>query len=227
MPDAITLPRELTDYIRSVSLKESDIQRRLREETLARPDASMMTSPEQAQFLALLVRLLDARRCLEIGVFTGYTSLFLAQALPEGGTLVACDVSEDFTSIARPYWREAGVEEKIDLRLAPATDTLDGLLRDGHGGTFDLAYIDADKTGYLGYYERVVTLLRPGGILAADNVLYAGRVVDPAFNGDDATAALRAFTGRVRDDARVWSTLLPIRDGLTLAVKKKAPDSGV
>lgn len=224
MADAIVLPRDLTDYIRSVSLKESDVQRRLREETAARPDASMLTSPEQAQFLALLARLLRARRCLEIGVFTGYTSLFLAQALPDDGTLLACDVSEDFTAIARRYWREAGVEDKIHLRLAPALETLDALLGEGQEASFDLAYIDADKTAYLEYYERVVRLLRPGGVVAADNVLYAGRVLNAHMDGP--TAALHAFNQRVRDDNRVWSTLLPIRDGLTLAVKKSR-DSGL
>lgn len=220
MPDAIKLPQELTDYIRSVSLKESDIQRRLREETVVRPDASMLTSPEQAQFLAWLARLLNARRCLEVGVFTGYTSLFLAEALPDDGTLVACDVSEDFTAIARRYWREAGVEHKIDLRLAPASETLDSLLRAGQAGRFDLAYLDAEKTEYLDYYERVLALLRPGGVVAADNVLYAGRVLDPALKTQPGAVAIHAFNERLRDDARVWSTLLPMRDGLTLAVKK-------
>jgi predicted O-methyltransferase YrrM len=219
MSDAITLPPELGEYVRSVSVEESDIQRRLREETEARPDASMLTSPEQAQFLALLARILRARRCLEIGVYTGYTTIRLAQALPEDGRVVACDVSEELTAIARRYWRESGVEHKIDLRLAPALQTLDALLRDGQAGQFDFAYIDADKVAYPDYFERSLALLREGGVIAADNVLRGGDVVD-ASSDDPATKVMRAFNERLRDDDRVSISLLAIRDGLTLAVKK-------
>jgi len=218
MSDAIVLPPPLTEYIRQVSLKESAVQRRLREETLARPDASMLTSPEQAQFLALLARILGARRCLEIGVFTGYTSLFIAQSLPPDGVLVACDIDAETAGTARRYWREGGVEQRIDLRIAPALDTLDALLREGHAGRFDFAYIDADKRGYLDYYERALALLRRGGVIAADNVLWSGEVATSGPHHPD-LAAMLAFNERLRDDERVSISLLPMRDGLTLALK--------
>jgi len=194
------------------------VQRRLREETLARPDASMLTSPEQAQFLALLARILGARRCLEIGVFTGYTSLFIAQSLPPDGVLVACDIDAETAGTARRYWREGGVEQRIDLRIAPALDTLDALLREGHAGRFDFAYIDADKRGYLDYYERALALLRRGGVIAADNVLWSGEVATSGPHHPD-LAAMLAFNERLRDDERVSISLLPMRDGLTLALK--------
>jgi len=151
MADAITLPRELAEYVRRVSVRESEVQRQLREETAARPDGSMLTSPEQAQFLGWLARLLGARRCLEIGVYTGYTSIFLAQALPPDGRLVACDIDAEITATARRYWQAAGVEDRIDLRIAPALDTLDALFAEGQAGGFDLVYIDADKRGYPDY----------------------------------------------------------------------------
>jgi caffeoyl-CoA O-methyltransferase len=218
MADAITLPRALAEYVRSVSVRESEVLRRLRRETEARPDASMLTSPEQAQFLTLLARMLGARRCLEIGVYTGYTTAWLAEAIPADGRVVACDVSESFTAIARRYWREAGVERKIDLRIAPAVETLDDLLDEGLAGTFDLAYIDADKESYPAYYERTLALLRAGGVAAADNVLRGGAIVD-ASSGDAATRAMRAFNERVKDDPRVATSLLPMRDGLALALK--------
>jgi predicted O-methyltransferase YrrM len=219
MSDAITLSPELSGYVRSVSVRESDILRRLREETAARPDSSMLTSPEQAHFLAWLARAIGARRCLEIGVFTGYTSLVLAQALPDDGRLTACDVSDEFTAIASRYWREAGVEHKIDLRLGPALGTLDALLRGGHAGGFDFAYIDADKVSYTDYYERTLSLLRPGGVIAADNVLWGGEVIASSPDDPDVTA-IRAFNERLRDDDRVFLSLLAIRDGLTLACKR-------
>lgn len=218
MPDAITPPPALTEYIRSVSVKESDVQRRLRQLTEARPDASMLTSPEQSQFLALLARILGARQCLEVGVYTGYTTIRLAQALPPGGRVVACDVSEERTAIARRSWREAGVEDRIDLRLAPALDTLDALLRDGQAGAFDLVYIDADKRSYPEYYERALALLRTGGVVAIDNVLRGGDSANPS-SPDPETHIIRRFNEQVRDDPRVATTLLPMRDGLTLALK--------
>ncbi len=219
MPDAITLPPDLADYVRSVSVHEDDLLRRLRAETEARPDASMLTSPEQAQFLALLARVLGARRCLEIGVYTGYTTIRLAEAMPEDGRVVACDVSEELTAIARRYWAEAGVEGKVDLRIAPALETLDRLLADGAAGSFDLAYIDADKETYPEYFERSLLLLRRGGLVAVDNVLRAGDIVN-ASSGSRATQVMRLFNERMRSDDRVVTTLLPMRDGLTLALKK-------
>lgn len=218
MADAITPPPALTEYIRSVSVKESDVQRRLRELTEARHDSSMLTSPEQSQFLALLARTLGARRCLEIGVYTGYTTIRLAQAVAPGGHVVACDVSEELTAIARRYWREAGVEDRIVLRLGPAVATLDGLLREGQAGTFDLAYIDADKPSYPDYYERALALLRTGGVVAIDNVLRGGDSAN-ADSTDPGTHIIRRFNEQVRDDPRVVSTLLPMRDGLTLALR--------
>ena len=210
---------ELLDYIQRVSLREPAILRRLRRETAALPCAAMQISPEQGQFMALLVQLLSARRTLEIGVFTGYSSLAVALALPDHGRIIACDVSEEWTSIARRYWREAGVESKIDLRLGPALKTLDDLIAKGQGGRFDFAFIDADKENYANYYERALVLVRPGGLIAIDNVLWDGKVIHPARNDAD-TRAIRAFNEKLHHDERIWLSMLPIRDGLTLACKK-------
>ncbi|MCJ7453437.1 MAG: class I SAM-dependent methyltransferase [Steroidobacteraceae bacterium] len=216
---SISLTDALYDYLLSVSLRESELQRRLREETAANPMSRMQISPEQGQFMALLARLIGARRCIEVGVFTGYSSLAVALALPADGRIVACDVSEEWTAVARRYWAEAGVAQKIDLRLAPALETLDSLLAAGDGGSFDFAFIDADKTNYLGYYERVLKLLRPGGLVAVDNTLWTGRVADPEVADPD-TVALRHFNERLHHDDRVDLSLLPVGDGLTLARKK-------
>ncbi len=169
--------------------------------------------------MALLVHLLGARRTLEVGVFTGYSSLSVALALPDDGRIIACDVSEEWTAIARRYWREAGVEHKIDLRLRPALQTLDDLIALGQGGTFDFAFIDADKENYANYFERALVLLRPGGLIAVDNVLWSGRVIDKSVKDAD-TRAIRAFNDKLKSDERVWISMLPIRDGLTLACKK-------
>ena len=215
----IDLTDSLYDYLLSVSLRETDLQRRLREETAALPMARMQISPEQGQFMALLARLTDARRCIEVGVFTGYSSLAVALALPDDGRIVACDVSEEWTAIARRYWAEAGVAGRIDLRLAPALDTLDALVAAGGAGTYDLAFIDADKTAYLDYYERALLLLRPGGLLMTDNTLWSGRVADPEV-GDADTVALRHYNEHLQRDARVDLSLVPIGDGLTLARKR-------
>ena len=215
----IDLTDSLYDYLLSVSLRETDLQRRLREETAALPMARMQISPEQGQFMALLARLTDARRCLEVGVFTGYSSLAVALALPDDGRIVACDVSEEWTAIARRYWAAAGVAGRIDLRLAPALDTLDALVAAGGAGTYDLAFIDADKTAYLDYYERALLLLRPGGLLMTDNTLWSGRVADPEV-GDADTVALRHYNEHLHRDARVDLSLVPIGDGLTLARKR-------
>jgi caffeoyl-CoA O-methyltransferase len=169
--------------------------------------------------MQFLVRMLDARRCIEVGVFTGYSSLAVALALPDDGQLLACDVSEEFTAIARRYWKEAGVERKVKLRLAPAVDTLHARLKAGEAGRYDFAFIDADKANYQAYYERVLALLRPGGVLLVDNVLWSGRVLDPADQSED-TAAIRAFNQLLHHDERVDLSMLPVGDGLTLARKR-------
>lgn len=215
----VAVAQDLAAYIRQVSLREPEILRRLREETGRRPKAEMQITPEQGQFMALLVRLLHARLTLEIGVFTGYSSLSVALALPEDGKVIACDVSEEWTSVARRYWRDAGVAHKIDLRLAPALHTLDSLIAQGRQGSFDFAFIDADKENYPGYYERALTLLRPGGLIAIDNVLWHGKVIDASADDPD-TRAIRSFNESLHGDDRVWISMLPISDGLTLACKR-------
>jgi len=215
-----TLP--LTDalhaYLVDHSVREPDILRQLRAET-ARDSLSMMQiSPEQGQFMQLLVRLMNARNCLEIGVFTGYSSLAVALALPASGHLIACDVSEQWTAIARRYWREAGVEDKIDLRIAPALSTLDQLLAERRAGTIDFAFIDADKVNYPGYYERAFALVRTGGLIAVDNTLWGGQVIDKKAQGED-TQAIRRFNDKLHSDKRIHLSMLPIGDGLSLALK--------
>ena len=215
----LALDDPLYAYLLSVSLREPDVLRRLREETAGHPQAAMQIAPEQGQFMGLLVRLLGARKCLEIGVFTGYSALAVALALPFDGRLVACDVSEEFTAIARRYWEEAGVDPIIRLHLAPALETLDGLLADGEGGTFDFAFIDADKVNYAGYFERALELLRPGGLVVVDNVLWDGKVADATVNDPD-TAAIRALNESLLGDERIDLSLLPVGDGLTLARKR-------
>jgi len=208
----------MADYIRAVTLREPETLRRLREETESHPHASMQTAPEQGQFIGLLIRLLGARKTLEVGVFLGYSSTWVALALPTGGKVVACDVSEEFTARARHLWRETGVEAKIDLRLGPAVDSLDALIAGGEAGSFDFAFIDADKSNYANYYERALVLLRQGGMIAIDNVLWHGAVIDPADKSED-TEAIRAFNRRLHGDARVALSLVPLGDGLTLACK--------
>ena len=215
----IPLTDSLYDYLLSVSLREPDLLRRLRQETAADPSARMQISPEQGQLMGLLARLMGARRCLEIGVFTGYSSLALALALPDDARIVACDVSERWTTVARRYWEAAGVAHKVDLRLAPALDTLDHLLAKGETGRYDFAFIDADKENYVNYYERVLELLRPGGLLLVDNTLWYGRVADPE-DADPDTVAIRHFNEHLHRDERVDLSLVPIGDGLTLARKR-------
>jgi predicted O-methyltransferase YrrM len=210
---------ELAAYARSVSLREPEILRRLREETARRPDGHLQLSPEQGQFLGLLVRLMGAKRTVEVGVFTGLSSLHVALALPPDGRVIACDVNAESTAIARRYWREAGVAAKIDLRIAPAIDTLDALLREGAAGSFDFGFVDADKENYEGYYERVLKLLRPGGLAAFDNVLWHGKVADASVRDADALS-IRAFNTRLHEDDRIWLSLVPIGDGITLACKR-------
>jgi caffeoyl-CoA O-methyltransferase len=213
-----TLSDDLYAYFFENSVREPDILRRLREETAGDSMARMQIAPEQGQFMQLLVRLMGARRYLEVGVFTGYSSLAVALALPANGHIVACDVSDTWTKVARRYWAEAGVAEKIDLRLAPALQTLDGLIAGGEAGSFDFAFIDADKTSYRAYYERALTLIRVGGLIAVDNTLWEGRVADPKVRDED-TQAIRDFNRQLRDDRRVHLCLVPIGDGLSLALK--------
>ncbi len=215
----IAVDDRLYGYLLEVSLREPGVLARLRAETLKLPQAGMQISPEQGQFMALLVKLTGARSILEIGTFTGYSALAMALVLPAGGRLVACDVSDEWTALARRYWREAGVEGRIELRLAPALETIRALLGEGAGGSFDLVFIDADKGNYQAYYEAALELLRPGGLVLADNVLWDGRVADPA-NDEDSTRAIRAFNAALHDDARIDLSLLPVGDGLTLARKR-------
>ena len=213
------LDDRLYEYFLRVSLREADVLRRLREETAALPEGEMQIAPEQGQLMALLVELIGARRTIEVGVFTGYSSLAVALALPADGHIVACDVSEAWTAIARRYWDQAGVADKIELRLAPAIETLDALIAAGEAGAYDFAFIDAEKTEYVEYYERVLELVRPGGLVAIDNVLWGGRVADAESNDDD-TNAIRAFNEALKGDERVTLSMVPIADGLTLARKR-------
>lgn len=213
------LDDRLYDYLLSVSLRESAVARRLREETAAMEQAVMQIAPDQGQFMALLVRLLGARRALEIGTFTGYSALCVAEALPPSGRLVACDRNAKWTAIAQRYWAEAGVADKITLRLGKAIQTLDALLAEGEAERFDFAFIDADKPNYDGYYERCLALVRPGGLVAVDNVLWEGKVKD-AETTDADTQAIRALNAKLAADARVEVSMLSIADGLTLALKR-------
>jgi caffeoyl-CoA O-methyltransferase len=214
------MPDHVYDYLLSVSLRDSDVLKRLRDETAALPNGRMQVPPEQGQFLALLVQLLQARRTLEVGVFTGYSTLSVALALPDAGRVVACDVSEEFTNVGRRYWKEAGIDHKIELRLGPGVETLDRLLLEGQAGMFDFAFIDADKTNYYAYYERALVLVRPGGLIAIDNVLWHGRAADPT-NHDEDTDAIRALNARLKNDERISLSLVPIGDGVTLALKRR------
>lgn len=215
----ISLSDSIYDYMLSQSVQETEILTQLRAETATHPQARMQIAPDQGQFMALLIRLMGAKKALEVGVFTGYSSLSVALALPPDGKLVACDVSEDYTAIARRYWQLAGVADKIDLHIAPALETLDRLLGEGQAETFDFAFIDADKGNYQNYYDRALQLVRPGGLIAIDNVLWSGRVADPA-DQDKITNTLRAFNQHLATDDRVRISLVSIGDGLTLALKK-------
>jgi predicted O-methyltransferase YrrM len=215
----IELTEKLDDYILGVSLRESAVQRRLREETARLPMAGMQIAPDQGQLMALLARLVGARNCLEIGTFTGYSALAVALALPPEGRIIACDVNPETTAVAQRYWREAGVADKIELKLAPALATLDALLAARQEGRFDFAFIDADKENYDGYYERLLRLLRPGGLIVIDNVLWGGAVADMRVK-DAETAALRALNQKLHRDERVDLVLLPLADGITLARKR-------
>ena len=212
------LEQSLYDYLLSVSLREPTILTQLRQETSQLPMSRMQISPEQGQFMALLVKLIGAKKTLEVGVFTGYSSLVVALALPADGKIVACDVSEEYTSVARRYWQQAGVADKIDLHIAPALETLDKLLTAGEAETFDFAFIDADKSNYDNYYERSLELIRPGGLIAIDNVLWSGKVAETEIQ-DNQTNKIRDLNRKLHEDSRITLSLVPIADGLTLAMK--------
>jgi predicted O-methyltransferase YrrM len=208
----------IEDYV-AAHARESEAAQRLRAETAKLPQAGMQIGADQAAFLALLVRSSAAKRCIEIGTFTGYSALAIAAALPKDGRLVCCDISEEWTSIARRHWSAAGVSGRIDLRIAPALDTLKNLLARGEAGNFDFAFIDADKSGYDAYYEACLKLLKPGGLIALDNMLWSGRVINPDHHDAD-TDAIRALNTKISNDVRVESVLLTIGDGVMLARKK-------
>lgn len=217
----ISLDDRLYEYLLAHSLREDECLRQLREMTQGHAWARMQIAPEQGQFMALLVELMGATRIIEVGTFTGYSALCMARAMPGDGQLICCDVSEEWTSLGRSYWEQAGVAGRIDLRIAPAIETLDQLLADGLAATFDMAFIDADKANYENYYTRCLTLLRPGGLLMFDNVLWGGGVADPAVDDPD-TRAIRALNDRLHHDEAVSLSMVPIGDGLTLARKRQA-----
>ena len=217
--ETLPLTPRLYDYLLSVGVREHPVLKRLAAESDALPDAEMRISPEQGAFMALLVEIMGVKRCLEIGVFTGYSALAVALALPADGRIVACDVNREWTAVARRYWTEAGVKDKIDLRLAPALETLDTLMAEGAAGSFDFAFIDADKSEYTAYYERVLELLRPGGLMVVDNVLCGGRVADAGDTSTD-TLSRRDFNAALHQDKRITLSMIPVADGLTLAVKR-------
>ena len=215
----IGLSEDLRKYLLGVSCRESKTLKGLRKETFQLKESQMQISPEQGSFLALLVKVLSAKKTLDIGVFTGYSSLVVADALPDDGVVIACDTSEEWTNIARKYWKIASVNNKIQLELAPAIKTLDKLIEKGDQGTFDFSFIDADKINYQNYLERSLVLLKPGGVVAIDNVLWGGKVLDKQDN-EPATRAIRKFNEKLKDDDRVLISMVPIGDGLTLAFKK-------
>jgi len=212
---SIGLSQELHAYLVKVGVREPDVLRRLRERTAAIPEHGMQIAPEQGAFMALLVKVMGARTCLEVGTFTGYSSTAVALALPPEGRLVCCDLSREWTDVAREAWTEAGVADRVELRLGPALETLDQLLTEGGAGRFDFAFIDADKPNYDGYVERALHLVRPGGMIAIDNVLWSGRVADPSDN-DESTVAIRELNEKLAADERVEVAMVPIGDGLTL-----------
>jgi predicted O-methyltransferase YrrM len=217
--ETLNLTAALRDYMLSISLREHDALRRLREETSKSPKADFQIAPEQGQLMALLIEMIGARRVIEVGVFTGYSSLAMALALPEEGRIIACDTSDKYTTVARRYWAEAGVAHKIDLRLAPAIETLDALIEQGDVGSYDFAFIDADKENDDNYYERLLRLVRRGGVIAVDNVLWSGRVIDSRAVDVDTRASVQ-FNQKLYRDERVSLSVVPIADGLSLAVKR-------
>mgnify|MGYP003493219476 FL=1 len=215
----LSLDDALYSYLLDVSLRETPLQLRLRVETAALAVAQWQIGPEQGQFMAMLVQLTGARRLLEVGTFTGYSALSMAQAMPEEGQLLCCDIDEQYTSIARRYWEEAGVAARIQLRLAPALETLGALVREGRADSFDLIFIDADKTNYPAYLEHALVLARPGGVILFDNTLWSGRVLEARPESAD-TRAIQSLNRRLKLDQRVDISLLPLGDGLTLCRKR-------
>ncbi len=219
MARSFFIPPSLSEYIDASWLRESEVLQELRSETAKMPGGGMQIDAVQGQLMAFLVQLMGAKKVLEVGVFTGYSSTVVAMALPSDGEVVACDVSEEITSIARRYWKKAGVESKITLKLSPAIETLDALIEEGHAGSFDFAFIDADKANYLAYYERTLPLLKKGGVVAIDNVFWDGRVMDMS-NFEPETVAIRQINEHLHKDERVELCIVPIGDGLTLARKR-------
>lgn len=217
--ETMNLTPQVYDYLLSKSLRENQVLEKLREETHKHPRSIMQISPEQGQFMALLVELLGAKKTLDIGTFTGYSALAVALALPKDGKVIACDINEEWTDIAKRFWERAGVADKIDLHIAPALETLQKLISDGQADTFDFAFIDADKHSYADYYEAALELLRPGGLIAIDNVLWKGEVAN-TDNQEDDTNAIRAINEFVHKDERVSISMLPLSDGVTLARKR-------
>lgn len=215
----IGLEKHLYEYLLSVSLREAEILTQLRQETALQAMAQMQIAPEQGQFMALLVQLIRAQKTLDIGVFTGYSSLVIALALPAGGKVVACEANAEYAAIARSWWQKAGMVDKITLHVAPARETLNRLIAAGETDTFDFAFIDADKSKYQYYYEQCLQLIRPGGVIAIDNVLWSGRVADPQVQ-DNRTKKMRSLNQKLHQDSRVDLSLVPIGDGLTLARKR-------
>lgn len=213
---SIGLDEALNAYMVQAGVREHPVLAELRRTTAEMPNANMQVAPEEGAFLAMLVRLLPARRILEVGTFTGYSSTAMALAQPPDGRIVCCDVSQEWTDVARRAWADAGVADRMTLHLAPAVETLDALLAAGEAGSYDLAFIDADKPGYDAYYERALQLVRAGGLIAIDNVLWSGRVADPA-DRDESTEAIRALNVKIASDERVDVVMLPLADGLTLA----------
>ncbi|MEC4891465.1 MAG: class I SAM-dependent methyltransferase [Oscillatoria sp. PMC 1051.18] len=214
------LDQEIYNYVLAVSLHENEILRQLREETEQLQESAMLIPPEEGQFIAFLIQLIGAKKTLEIGVFTGYSTLWTALALPPDGRAIACDRHEQWTAIAQRYWKQAGVNHKIDLRLGEALQTLDNLLENSQAETFDFIFIDADKENDLEYFEKALQLARPGGLIAIDNALWSGLVIDSTVQ-DPETRAIRTLNQKLYSDERIQLSLLPIADGLTLARKKE------
>jgi predicted O-methyltransferase YrrM len=210
---------ELHRHLMETTVRDMEVMQRLRTRTAEMAEGGMQISPEQGQFMQFLIKAIRAKRCLEIGTFTGYSALVVALALPEDGEIIACDVSDEFTSVGRPFWQEAGVAHKIDLRIGPGLDSLQALLDEGHAASFDFAFIDADKPNYPHYYELCLELVRPGGVIGIDNTLWGGRIADLSHQ-DESTHMIRTLNERIRNDDRVDMSLVPIGDGLMLACKR-------